>query len=74
MPNIKSAKKRVRSDKRKALYNKRRKSELRTLLKKATDRESVLVAVRALDRAQAKGICHKNNAARHKASMTKRSR
>lgn len=76
MPNIKSAKKRVRADLRKTLRNKINKSKLRTSMKKAlienSSKEDILSAISALDRAVSKGLIHKNNAARHKSSLAKK--
>ena len=58
MPNIKSAKKRVKVNKVKALANKSRNSELKTAIKKAT-------------LACAKNLMHKNKAARKKSQLAK---
>lgn len=78
MPNIKSAKKRVKVIAAKTMENKRIKSNLKTVLKNAeaaiannaADKESVVkLAVKKIDQASAKGILHKNNAARKKASL-----
>ena len=81
MPNIKSAKKRVLVNNTKAQRNKSRKSALKTALKKANlaietnaaDKD-VLVkeAIKKIDQAAAKGILHKNTAARRKSNLTKR--
>ena len=80
MPNIKSAKKRVKVNSVKALNNQMAKSELKTTLKKfdsavvAGNREEATAAYKAavvaVDKAAVKGILHKNNAARKKSSMT----
>lgn len=80
MPNIKSAKKRVLVNETKALRNKMEKSALKTSLKKfdaavAEGNRSEAdiaykVAVKAVDKAAAKGLLHKNNAANKKSSMT----
>ena len=76
MPNIKSAKKRVRSDLRKTLRNRINKSKLRTSMKKAlienSSKDDILNAISALDRAVTKGLIHKNNAARHKSALAKK--
>ena len=78
MPNIKSAKKRVRVTASKALKNKALNSELKTVIKKANaaveandanKADAVKVAVRKLDQAAAKGILHKNNAAHKKSQL-----
>ena len=75
MPNIKSAKKRVKVIARRTLRNKMLKSSLKTRLRKAfkegSDAETKLNAVSALDKAVSKGILHKNNAARHKSRIAK---
>ena len=80
MPNIKSAKKRVLVSQTKAMQNKAAKSALKTDIKKfeaaeAEDNRSEAdvaykVAVKAVDKAAAKGLLHKNNAANKKSSMT----
>lgn len=79
MPNIKSAKKRVLIGKVNNARNKSDKSELRTVLKKFDaavsegnrgEAESAYkVAVKAVDKAAAKGLIHKNNAAHKKSSL-----
>ena len=79
MPNIKSAKKRVLVNRTKAQRNKSTNSALKTAIKKANaaieanaaDKdELVKVAVKKIDQAAAKGLLHKNNAARKKSSIT----
>lgn len=81
MPNIKSAKKRVKVNKTKADANKARKSNLKTILKKAdvacttnsADKaEAIKVAIKRVDQACAKGIMHKNAAARKKSQLAKK--
>jgi len=78
MPNIKSAKKRVLVNQTKAQRNKSTNSALKTAIKKAniaieTDaadkEELVKAAVKKIDQAQAKGLLHKNNAARKKSAL-----
>ena len=80
MPNIKSAKKRVLVNEVKAQQNRAARSALRTQLKKfevaisegnrsEADKEYKL-AVKAVDRAAARGLLHKNNAAHKKSSMS----
>ena len=78
MPNIASAKKRVRVTKTKTLRNKRIKSNLKTVLKKAYKeieeksegaKEALNVAVKKLDKAAAKGIIHKNKASNKKSNL-----
>lgn len=78
MPNIKSAEKRVAITKVRTLRNKMKKSALKTALKKADtalaagaadQKEAVRLAVKALDKAAANGIIHKNNAANKKSKL-----
>ncbi|MBP5255924.1 MAG: 30S ribosomal protein S20 [Clostridia bacterium] len=81
MPNIKSAKKRVLVTEVKTLRNKMAKSALKTSIKKfesavaAGDKEAAKqaygVAVKKLDKAAAKGLVHKNMAARKKSQFTR---
>ncbi len=80
MPNIKSSERRVRSNERKAEYNKRLKSELKTVVKKAINAQEqdlvnkddvVKQAQKKLDHAVSKGILHKNTAARRKARIAR---
>jgi len=81
MPNIKSAKKRVKVISVKTLQNKIAKSALKTAIRrysealqsgdKAAAAAAYAVAVKKIDRAAAKGLTHKNNAARKKSQMTK---
>ena len=80
MPNIKSAKKRVQVSGVRNERNKADKSALKTALKKfeaaaaegnRTEAEGAYkVAVKIVDKSAAKGLLHKNNAARKKSSMT----
>ena len=80
MPNIKSAKKRVKVNAVKAMNNQMAKSALKTTLKKFDaavadgNREQAdsayKAAVKSIDQAVNKGILHKNNAARKKSSIT----
>lgn len=82
MPNIKSAKKRVLVTKAKAEQNKAAKSALKTDLKrfqtavadgdKAAAATAYAVAVKAVDKAAAHGLIHRNNAARKKSGLTLR--
>jgi len=80
MPNIKSAKKRVKVIAAKTLQNKMFKSQLRTIVKKynaavesgdkAAAADAYKLAVKKVDQAVAKGILHKNNAAHKKSQFT----
>ena len=81
MPNIKSAKKRVKVIATKTARNKATKSALRTAVKKAyyavdtnadNKTEAVRLAIKKIDQAAAKGILHKNTAPRSKSSLAKR--
>lgn len=76
MPNIKSAKKRVKVIKAKTLRNKMIKSNLKTVLKNtdtAEDKEAAIrLAMKKVDQAAAKGIIHKNKAARKKSQLAKK--
>ena len=79
MANTKSAIKRLRSAERRRLRNRVYRGSARTAVKKARDlmgtgrfeeaREAVHAATIALDKAAAKGIIHKNNAARRKSRL-----
>jgi len=77
MPNIKSAKKRVKVNQAKAARNKASKSALKTALKKAKtadgeDKQALVqAAIQSVDKAAAKGLIHKNNAARKKSALAK---
>ena len=78
MPNIKSAKKRVRITASHTARNKALKSNLRTAIKKAdtaisenaaNKEDLVKAAVISIDKSVSKGILHKNTAARKKSRM-----
>ena len=80
MPNIKSAKKRVLVTESKSARNKAAKSALKTELKKfeaavaggnrSEADVAYKVAVKAVDKAAARGLLHRNNAANKKSKMT----
>lgn len=74
MANINSAKKRVRVIQAKTLRNKMTRSALKTAIKKAEsgDKESVTLAIKKVDQAAAKGLIHKNKAARKKSQLAKK--
>ena len=81
MPNIKSAKKRVKVTATKTLINKAFNSSLKTEIKKANaaidgnaaDKEAaVRVAIKKIDQAAAKGVLHKNTASRKKSALDKK--
>ena len=79
MPNIKSAEKRVQIGKIRNARNKADKTYLKTVLKKfdaAVEggnrdeaQSAYKVAVKAVDKAAAKGLIHKNNAANKKSAI-----
>ncbi len=80
MPNIKSAKKRMLLAEERNARNKSERSAMKTAVKKfeasavdgnRTEAEGAYkVAVKAVDKAAARGILHKNNAAHKKSAMT----
>ncbi|MBA3287144.1 MAG: 30S ribosomal protein S20 [Acidimicrobiia bacterium] len=79
MANIKSQKKRNKTNAKRAARNKAVKSELRTRVKTATasigsdhNDEDVRLAVKRLDMAAAKGIIHPNQAARRKSRLMRK--
>lgn len=79
MPNIKSAKKRVKVTEKKTLINLSHKTALKTAIKKfeaaaaVGNKEEATVlfnqAVKKLDQSVSRGILHKNNAARKKSQL-----
>ena len=79
MPNIKSAKKRVKVTAKKNLRNRMVKSGVRTSLKKfeaaladpATANVQLTATTSAIDKAASKGVIHKNAANRKKARLAK---
>ena len=81
LPNIKSAKKRVKVIATKTLRNKSLNSALKTSIKKANvaiennsneKNQAVTVAVKKIDQAASKGLIHKNTAARKKSKLVKK--
>jgi small subunit ribosomal protein S20 len=82
LPNIQSAMKRVRQDRKRSMRNRRVRTRMRTFVKKAQsaiaegDQESasgaVVAAVREIDKAAQKGVIHQNNAARRKSRLMQR--
>lgn len=81
MANIKSAKKRILVIERKTLRNKMIKTKVKTIIKKleaaiaennkALANERLIVAISEISKATAKGIFHKNTAARKVSRLTK---
>lgn len=81
MPNIKSAKKRVKVIATKSVRNKALNTSLKTQIKKANlaiesgdsnKAEAMRVAVKAIDQAASKGILTKNAAARRKSTLARK--
>ena len=80
LPNIKSAKKRVKVIATKTLRNQIIKSQLKTYIKKFETlagqgsspelAEAYKLAIKKIDQAVSKGILHKNTASRRKSSLT----
>ncbi len=81
LANIKSAKKRILVNRKKAARNKSIKSSVKTAIKKVElaiaqkDTEAAKAAlpeaISAIDKAQTKGVYHKNNAARKVSRLSK---
>jgi small subunit ribosomal protein S20 len=81
MPNTESAKRALRKAERRRIQNKSQRSTLKTLVKKvrttaaASDvnasKGALQVVIQRLDQAAAKGLIHKNKAARTKSRLTK---
>lgn len=76
MPNIKSAKKRARTNLKRRERNRRDRSRLRTVIKRVRQADSAEAANQAmrdaesvLDRLADKGVIHDNTAARHKSRL-----
>ena len=72
MPNLASAKKRLRQNAKKKLVNQVIKTRVKTETKKAIESGDIKIAAGAIDRAAAKGVIHKNAAARKKSRLAKR--
>lgn len=82
MPNIKSAKKRVKVIEKKTLRNQMVKSALKTAIKRfdaavdakdgAVAKDNFRFAVKKIDQAVAKGILAKNTASRKKSQLAKK--
>ncbi len=74
MPVIKSAKKKLRKDKKRTLINNQWRARLDALLKKAKKQHTVKTiqdAISHVDKSAKKHLLHKNKASRIKASLTK---
>jgi small subunit ribosomal protein S20 len=81
MPNIPSAKKRMRAEEKRRLHNNMVKSAVRTRVTRARNsiaatapetEETVRAALRSLDMAVSRGVIHRNNAARRKSRLMAR--
>ncbi len=79
MANIKSQKKRILTDAKRAERNRAVRSEMKTRTKRAVETvgtdendEAVRLAVKRIDKAVAKGVIHPNAAARKKSRLMKR--
>lgn len=81
MANTASARKRIRTTARRHNRNVMVRSALKTLVKKSAQsvnakndasKEALAAALKALDQAAAKGIIHKNQAARRKSRLVRR--
>ena len=74
MPVIRSAKKKLKVDKKRESANKKAESFIDLVLKKALKKptmENVRVTIKAVDKAVKKDIFHKNKAARIKSKLAK---
>lgn len=81
MANIKSQKKRIKTNEKRRIRNKAYKSELKTLVRKTREaiaagdaevaEKELRVAARKLDKAVSKGVIHKNQAANRKSKLAK---
>ena len=74
MPVIKSAKKKLRQDKKRTAQNKKIKDTLKEVVKKAKktpSEKAIREAVKTVDKAAKKNIIHKNKAARIKSALSK---
>lgn len=82
MPNIKSQIKRVKTNEKRRQFNASYKASMRTAIKNVevaienknveAAKEAYNTANKKLDKAVAKGICHKNFAARQKSRLSKK--
>lgn len=80
MANIQSAKKRMRQNVKRRIHNRYFRATARTYIKQVRSAiehgeldkadEALKAAYKALDKAAAKGLIHKNNAARRKSRLT----
>lgn len=74
MPILKNAKKALRASQRKAEYNRRAKSRVKTALDSFTAQpgtDTLATAFSAIDKAVRRNLFHRNKAARYKARLSK---
>ncbi|MBI2028070.1 MAG: 30S ribosomal protein S20 [Candidatus Levybacteria bacterium] len=74
MPIIKSAKKKLRADKKRKILNERLERILNSSIKKAeklTSQKNIQEAISIIDKSAKKGIIHKNKASRLKSRLSK---
>lgn len=74
MPVIKSAKKKLRQDRKRTELNKKLEDLFKKLIKQAKNsptEKNIKMAISAVDKAAKKNIIHKNKAARLKSSLSK---
>ncbi|NLA04985.1 MAG: 30S ribosomal protein S20 [Firmicutes bacterium] len=81
MPITRSAEKRMRQTVKRTARNRRMKSMVKTTIRHFEEalqegdhesaRDNLKIAVRRIDQAAAKGVIHKNNAARKKSRLTR---
>jgi small subunit ribosomal protein S20 len=74
MPIIKSAKKKMRKDRKRTLHNKRQENKLKTLVKtmrRNPSTETLTPVFSSLDKAVKTDLIHPNKAARLKSRLTK---
>jgi len=77
MPVIKSAKKKLRQDKKRTALNNKLENLFKNLVKeakKSPTEKNIKMATSAVDKAAKKNIIHKNKAARFKSSLSKLSK
>lgn len=82
MANIKSQKKRIKTNEKRRLRNKGVRSEVKTYVRKFEEaltqdnkeeaQKALAAAAQKLDIAVSKGVLHRNNAANRKSSLTRR--
>ena len=78
MPTHKSAEKRIKTNEKSRVRNRKVKTQIRIALKNANEEKdadkkakNLTVATSVLDKAAGKGVIHKNKAARTKSRLTK---